>query len=363
VSVDFDKFLNMKLQGAARRKNYKTESRKFKDRDFSRAYALGERVFYEEGSCYACHRDHGEGVTRMYPPLADSEWVSGDKDRLIKLTLHGIWGKLRVRGEIFEPRGGVPPMTAIGNFFSDAEVAGVLTYVRNSWGNDGSRILPEDVKRVREQTRNRLKFYSPEELTEMHPFPEGSRAPLLASPVDTQLEKELQAEAPADLAKAAMMQGDAARGASLFYARKTACATCHDSQEEYQIGPKLTLNRSQTTPEFIVQSILKPSDAILEGFRSVNVVTDEGKVLSGFLVKQTDEILIISIATDKGKLREIPTETVDDVIPLELSTMPTGLAGLCENRQGFLDLARFVIEINQGGEDRLQQLKKKAKIR
>ena len=39
-------------------------------------------------------------------------------------------------GEIFEPTQGVPPMTAIGNFFSDAEVAGALTYVRNSWGND-----------------------------------------------------------------------------------------------------------------------------------------------------------------------------------------------------------------------------------
>ena len=41
-------------------KNYRTKSEKFKDGDFARAYALGERVFYEEGSCYTCHRDHGE---------------------------------------------------------------------------------------------------------------------------------------------------------------------------------------------------------------------------------------------------------------------------------------------------------------
>ena len=71
----------------------------------------------------------------------------------------------------FEPMRGVPPMTAIGNFFTDAEVAGALTYVRNSWGNDASRILPEDVKRVRNETKSRLKFYSPERADRDAPIP------------------------------------------------------------------------------------------------------------------------------------------------------------------------------------------------
>ena len=101
LSVDHELLLSSKLEGAAKPKNYRTKSPKFKDREFANAYALGERVFYEEGSCYTCHRDHGEGIVRVYPPLVGSEWVTGDSNRLIKLTLHGIWGKIRVRGEVF----------------------------------------------------------------------------------------------------------------------------------------------------------------------------------------------------------------------------------------------------------------------
>ncbi len=363
LSIDYAKLLSSKLPGAAKPKNYKTKSDKFKDNDFKTAYALGERVFYEEGSCYTCHRDHGEGITRIYPPLVGSEWVTGEKDRLIKLTLHGLWGKVRVRGEIFEPAGGVPPMTAVGNFFSDAEVAGALTYVRNSWGNDASRIYPNDVKKVRKETRDRKKFYTPEELLEMHPFSEGSRPPMIASKVDAKLVAALAAEPIADLAAVAMKDGDAVRGAKVFYGKKTACSTCHDAKDEYQIGPKLTTARKEVTPEFVIESILKPSKSILEGFQSVNVVTDEGKTLSGFLVKQTDDFVSLSIATDKGKVREIPMDEVDDMSRLKVSTMPADLAGLCGTRQGFLDVARFVIDINRGGPETLKQLKKQAGIK
>lgn len=362
LTVDAEKFLGMQLEGAAKRKNYKSKSPKFKDRDFSRAYALGEKVFYEEGSCYTCHRDHGEGVTRMYPPLVGSEWITGDQDRLIKLTLHGIWGSIRVRGEIFEPASGVPPMTAVGNFFSDAEVAGVLTYVRNSWGNDASIILPEDVKRVRQQTKDRQRFYSPEELTNQHPFPEGSRTDLIADTIDTKLQESLEAEGPTELAAAALREGNARRGAKLFYDRKTACASCHDAQETFQIGPELTEARKEVTPEFIVQSILKPSASIRKGFQSVTIVTDEGQALSGFLVQETDEAIIISVAAEKGRHRTLSKESVDDLVRAQVSTMPAGLSGFCGDRQGFLDLVRFVIEINRDGPNRLKKLKKRVKV-
>ena len=117
------------------------------------------------------------------------------------------------------------------------------------------------------------------------------------------------------------------------------------------------------TPEFVIESILKPSKSILEGFQSVNVVTDEGKTLSGFLVKQTDDFVSLSIATDKGKVREIPMDEVDDMSRLKVSTMPADLAGLCGTRQGFLDVARFVIDINRGGPETLKQLKKQAGIK
>ena len=82
LSVDHELLLASKLEGAAKPADYRTKSTKFKDKNFARAYQLGERVFYEEGSCYTCHRDHGEGIVRVYPPLVGSEWVTGDPDRL-----------------------------------------------------------------------------------------------------------------------------------------------------------------------------------------------------------------------------------------------------------------------------------------
>ena len=361
LTIDHEKLMSSKLEGAAKPKNFRTKSKKFKNKSFQRAYTLGERVFYEEGSCYTCHRDHGEGIVRIYPPLVGSEWVTGDVDRLTKLTLHGIWGKIRVRGEMFETNEGVPPMTAIGNFFSDEEIAGALTYVRNSWGNDASQVMPSDVKRVRAETKGRQKFYSPEELTKMHPFPEGSRPELITETMDTQLEKDLLAEPLAELAKAAMEKGDALRGAKLFYGKKTACASCHDVKNSYQIGPELTASRKETTPEFIIESILKPSQKILKGYQSVNVLTDDG-LLSGYLVEQNDDEITISIATDAGKPRKISMDDVVGVKELEKSTMPEGLANLCGSRDGFLDLAKFVIDINRGGPKLLRQLKRKAKV-
>jgi len=363
LSIDYEKLLTGKLEGAMKPKNYRTKSKKFKDRNFTRAYDLGQRVFYEEASCFTCHRDHGEGIVRIYPPLVGSEWATGDPERLIKLTLHGIWGKIQVRGKIFESARGVPPMTAIGNMFTDAEIAGVLTYVRNSWGNDASTISPDDVKRVRAATKTRRRFYSPEQLIEMHPFPEGSRPALeKEEPANDKLEQQLLGESLADLVSDAWQQGDATEGAKLFYREKTACANCHDARTDFQLGPKLTVPRKQATEEFLVESILNPSKEILKGFQSVTVVTDQGSVLSGYLVERSDEKLTLSIAAQKGKLLDVSIDEIDEIVESTQSTMPAGLAKSFNDRAEFLDLARFVLEINRGGLAKLRQLKKKANV-
>ncbi|MCC9643851.1 GDSL-type esterase/lipase family protein [Rhodopirellula sp. JC740] len=364
LMVEYKNLLASKLEGAAKPKNYRTKSDKFKNKQFAQTYNLGQQVFFEEGSCYACHRDDGEGIVRIYPPLAGSEWVNGDSERLIKLTLHGIWGKIRVRGKVFEPTQGVPPMTAIGNMFSDAEIAAALTYVRNSWGNDAGAITPEEVKEVRAATNDRQRFYSPEELIEMHPFPEGSRPEMVEDePATNQLETELLAESLSDLVRDASEKGDAVRGAQYFYGTKTACATCHDASEGYQLGPQLTKAREDITHEHLIESILKPSEKILDGYQTVNVITVDGAILSGFLVEETDDKITLSIAADQGKPRTIPIDDVEDVLESQNSTMPPGLANMLKDRQQFLDLCRFLFEINEGGVEKLNQLKKKAKIK
>ncbi|PHS04512.1 MAG: hypothetical protein COA78_16470 [Blastopirellula sp.] len=185
---------------------------------------------------------------------------------------------------------------------------------------------------------------------------------LIADTLNTKLEKELLLEKYSVLVSAASNSGDAIRGAKLFYGKKTACGTCHDVKNGYQIGPQLTKVRKETTPEFLVESILKPSESILKGYRSVNILTVDGVALSGFLVDETDDNITISIAAEAGKTREISKDDIEEMAPLKLSTMPSGLVNLCGTREGFLDLLKFVIEINQGGPKRLKQLKKQANV-
>lgn len=103
--------------------------------------AVGEKVYGQ--NCIACHQADGYGVPGVFPPLAQTEWVSGDNTRLISVVLNGLQGEITVNGEIYNNA-----MTA-HNFLSDEEVAGVLTYVRQSFGNDSEPISVEEVAEVR----------------------------------------------------------------------------------------------------------------------------------------------------------------------------------------------------------------------
>lgn len=133
-------------------------------------YKLGGEVFHRDAHCATCHQPDGKGMDPVYPPLAGSQWVTGDEERLAKLTLHGLWGKIEVNGKTYDPTKGVPPMTAFGAILDDKEAAAVLTYVRNSWGNKAAPVKPETVKKVRAATSDRSIFWKPEELLKEHPM-------------------------------------------------------------------------------------------------------------------------------------------------------------------------------------------------
>ena len=79
-----------------------------------------------------------------FPPLANSKWVPGNEERLIKIVLKGMMGPMEVNGKKYP---GQVPMTPFGGMLKDEEVAAVLTYVRNSFGNNASAIMPEKVKK------------------------------------------------------------------------------------------------------------------------------------------------------------------------------------------------------------------------
>ncbi|MEM7385652.1 MAG: cytochrome c, partial [Verrucomicrobiota bacterium] len=134
----------------------------------------GLKVFNRDAHCGTCHGADGVGaVPNIYPPLVESRWVTGSAERLIKLTLHGLWGPIEVKGKIYDPKNGIPPMTAFGGLLKDDEIADVLTYVRNAWGNKGSAVSTEDVKKIRKETTDRGPgmWYKPAELLKEHPHP------------------------------------------------------------------------------------------------------------------------------------------------------------------------------------------------
>lgn len=133
-------------------------------------YKLGAEVFHRDAHCVTCHQATGQGIVNIYPPLIESSWVTGSEERLIKIALHGLWGPIEVNGKHYDPSKGVPPMTAFKALLDDKEMAAVLTFVRNSWGNKASIVKPETVKKVREETASQQIFYKPEELLKDHPL-------------------------------------------------------------------------------------------------------------------------------------------------------------------------------------------------
>ncbi|MAP07302.1 MAG: cytochrome C oxidase Cbb3, partial [Rhodopirellula sp.] len=173
----------------------------------------------------------------------------------------------------------------------------------------------------------------------------------------------LMFESPEKLAAAAVSGGDAARGAVVFFTPTMSCANCHsvnDSAERSQanVGPNLASPNQDLSNAGIVDAILHPSKSIAKGFETVQVLTVDGKVLTGVLVDQSDESVQLRDPST-GKTVEVSADDIEDVATSELSVMPEGVAGQIGSRQAFLDLVRYLIEIREGGPARASELQPK----
>ena len=96
--------------------------------------------------CGACHGQNGEGGP-VAPPLAGSEWVKGPVSNLIRIQLRGLVGPITVAGKEYNMPGGMAALA----YQTDEQIAGVLTYVRNSFGNKASAVTPEQVAALRSE--------------------------------------------------------------------------------------------------------------------------------------------------------------------------------------------------------------------
>jgi nitrite reductase (NO-forming) len=100
-----------------------------------------------KGTCSTCHQDNGQGLADVFPPLAKSDFLAGNPSRTIEVVLNGLSGPVTVNGKQYNSV--MPPMSQL----NDDEVANILTYVLNSWGNTGPAVTAEQVAQVRAKTK------------------------------------------------------------------------------------------------------------------------------------------------------------------------------------------------------------------
>jgi mono/diheme cytochrome c family protein len=118
------------------------------------------KLLYEK--CAACHQADGNGsASQNAPPLAGSEWVAvKDPARIARIVLHGLSGPITVKGREWS----AGQMLAWKDIYNDAEIAQILSYVRNSWGNKAPVVKPSEVAKAREETKERGGYMTAEEL-------------------------------------------------------------------------------------------------------------------------------------------------------------------------------------------------------
>lgn len=116
-----------------------------------------------ELNCALCHNTDGSGKPNQGPPLAGSEWViTTGANRLIHIPQVGVAGPIKVKGEDWNLN-----MAGMGAAYSDQQLADVLSYIRNSWGNKASVVTAEQVKKVRAEIGGRAQPYTADELMKL----------------------------------------------------------------------------------------------------------------------------------------------------------------------------------------------------
>lgn len=178
------------------------------------------------------------------------------------------------------------------------------------------------------------------------------------------LEVQLLAEDPAALARAARELGDPARGAVVFHQGHLACTKCHHAKPgEKPIGPDLTQANLTAKPADklsdaqIVEAVINPSKFVRKGYETVSVVTAKGAIVTGLFVEERPDAVVLRDSARDFQTVVIPKKEIDEQAAKPVSLMPTGFANQLANRQQFLDLARYLLEISEKGPDRERELR------
>ena len=120
-------------------------------------FSLGREQY--QANCAACHQPNGQGMSGQFPPLAGSDWVTGDPRVLSAIVIGGLQGPVKVAGADYNGM-----MPAWKTVLTDEKIAAILTFLRQSWGNHASAVAEGEVKAARAELGDHAAPWKVEEL-------------------------------------------------------------------------------------------------------------------------------------------------------------------------------------------------------
>lgn len=178
------------------------------------------------------------------------------------------------------------------------------------------------------------------------------------------LDEDLRREPVAQLVADARRDGDAQRGAIVFYQPHMACSKCHavGDHKTGVLGPNLTVWEQPASDEQLVESVLLPSKVVRKGFEPIVVTTQDGRQISGLLNERSNKQIVLRDVSRNGEVLTLPAAEIDSVTPTNRSLMPDGQMNQLSSRQQFLDLIRYLMEVRTGGVARAAELQPPATL-
>lgn len=155
----FAKRLNTVIKNAEKQRQAALSNKKL-DKDL----LAGQKLF--EVNCKVCHGEDGEGIKGLGAPLEGSNWVQGDKNKLLSIVLYGLTGPIKVGDKTYAPpdvAGAMPGMASNDNL-GDKEISQIVSYIRNAWNNKAGKVNEDDVKNIRQKYHGREEPFTMKEL-------------------------------------------------------------------------------------------------------------------------------------------------------------------------------------------------------
>lgn len=147
----------------------------------------GAKVYRNQ--CAQCHQADGNGVLGVYPPLVASNWVTGHPQVVSRILINGLNGPIVVKGSKYN--GNMPAFGSSGLALSDKDIAGVITYIRQEWGNSASDVTVATIAEYTDLYAGRSVPWQAADLKEgLGPVPEVTAALVEELTVDGELATE-----------------------------------------------------------------------------------------------------------------------------------------------------------------------------